>query len=208
MTAANTLFQRTRDCRDLALNAAEQAEYDRFLASLDDRDLASTEAQIMAIQRASRPHCANLPRWQADHEMYVTLLAARLGNNEARVHYWLIGEPRSSQNRWQRDRERAAFEREANVLLDAAIADGYGMALFRRAESYREGRYVTADPVRAYAFSYAQRRRRGPLSPDGVAELRETWGRELSPEALSRAEALGEEIFQHCCTRRSKSPGG
>lgn len=209
VAAANALFQSTRGCRDLILNTTEQAEYDRFLSTLGDPATASTEARIMAVKKGSRPHCANLPRWQADQEVYVTLLAARLGNSEARVHYWLVGEPGSAgRNRWERARERAAFEREANALLDAAVADGDGMALSRRAESYREGRYVSADPVRAYAFSYAQRRRRGPLPPEGVAELREAWARDLSPEALSRAEALGEEIFQQCCTRSSQPPRG
>lgn len=206
IAAANALFLRTKGCRSLPLNAAEDAARDALIASLDP-DETAVERQILAIRKAQHPHCAALTRLEADQELRIALLAARLGNNEARVHYWLHGEAPQSTDQWRRDRARADFEREANALLDAAVAEGDGMALVRRAESYREGRYVSANPVRAYAFSYASLRRGGPPTPERISVLRSTWARDLSPEAVIRAEMLGEEIFRLCCSKESPKGG-
>jgi hypothetical protein len=192
--AADEAFEKLKDCRRAPRNPTEIAER----VAKEAPDVRDGYRQV--LEDAYR-RCGSFSDEEVKSEMDATRLAARLGNNDARIRYFERGMPAANPSDPASEGRRQEFIREANRLLDAAVADGSIEAMVARGRAYERGYLSDVSAEKAYAYMYAatltEAAQNRKLLPPTTLERFEGF---LNSTTIEEGKRDGESIFKECCS--------
>lgn len=162
----------------------------------DDRKAAAAEREKI------KKFCAGVSPAQIQERMHFLELAARAGNTQAQVDFYMEG-PNGRPDTGTLDPKDPSVQQwrsESLAYLTSAGKQGDPFALGLLSTLYDGGVLGDRDPKMSMAYSIAENYARGHALSD--AQLQRRYGKQLSESDFTAAQQLGAQIASSCCQRK------
>jgi hypothetical protein len=167
--------------------------------ALPDFQAESQRVQFLNDHAALEKLCAGVTPAQVQERMTFLTLAARAGNADAQIDYFMEGPYGRPANLADNADDPAVmkWKEDAVAYLKAASGQGQTFALALLSSAYDVGGLVPQDAKMSLAYAVADATaRNATVSP---AQLRNRFGAQMSDEDYTNALQLGSQIASDCC---------
>ncbi|HEY8025594.1 MAG TPA: hypothetical protein VIF60_13570 [Burkholderiaceae bacterium] len=143
--------------------------------------------------------CEGVSAAQVQERMVFLNLAARAGNRDAQIDYFMEGPDGKPYDAAIDDPALLRWKSDSITFLKSASAQGDAFALGLLANAYDAGQIVESDPKMSLAYTMANAAARHvDLTPD---QLRARFGSQMSDDDFAAAIQMGRQISALCCQK-------
>jgi hypothetical protein len=162
---------------------------------------AGDDKQALLKERAELERvCKNVTPAQIAERMDFLAIAARAGNHDAQIDFYMEGPNGRQAQAGDNDETTAQWKQQSLAYLQAAASGGNTFSLGLLANSYDAGLLTPPDAKLSLAYTVADMMARNVTATPSL--LRNRFGSQLSDDDFNAGMQMGAQIAAQCCGRQ------